>query len=110
MAEKATPRPWKLVEYNNECGWAIYAEPDGCIAERWYDNPDLMDSGARARVPAIGRMIVQAVNAYDALVDALEAAVAEHTAEARRANFDACGCTHCARFKAALALAKQEAK
>jgi len=109
MAEKATPRPWKLVEYNNECGWAIYAEPDGCIAERWYDNPDLMDSGARARVPAIGRLIVQAVNSHDALVEALGAASdeLEHVIRAHGLNLDP---DVLEQIYAALALAKQEAK
>jgi len=102
MAEKATPRPWRLVEQSDVAMCHIFGpkHPDGgeyAPLLSTYDKP-------------LARLIVQAVNSHDALVDALEAAVAEHTAEARRANFDACGCTHCARFKAALALAKQEAK
>ena len=36
MGTKYTPGPWTINRYTNYCGWSVYSEPDGCLAERWY--------------------------------------------------------------------------
>ena len=39
LQKEATPGPWEKSQYSNYTGWSISAKDRGCIAERWYDNP-----------------------------------------------------------------------
>lgn len=69
----ATKRPWKIREYTNFNGFVIESESDplfGCITERW---ENLAIDSRRESMKANARLIVQAVNHHQELVDALVA-------------------------------------
>ena len=133
MAEKATPRPWKLsfvdkwpfgLVITGSDGSEVLAQTAYCHSSKQKTRQDCIEGigfrehgvdrgtlraeavAAIARQDDTARLIVQAVNSHDALVDALEHLVSDvQDYEPWQRP-----CLALDRAKAALALAKQEAQ
>lgn len=107
-----TPGPWILSTMSTDYGWIN--GPDGMPLATAYPGVRTVKSDAdptftktvsvrsNAEVQANAHLIATAPDYHEAAIEMIE----RHDAEARRCNFDRCGCENCKSFRPIVAKAE----